>query len=121
MVETVLVMPILLTIVFTILVGGLLMTQKYAVTVAAREGARICALQQDVLKAQDAARSVLQTYGLSPSQAILGSCQIDSTRSTPYAVFTVSYRTETIVPAFVFGGTQNQLTLTSTGRFLKER
>ncbi|MBT9258131.1 MAG: pilus assembly protein [Clostridiales bacterium] len=122
MVETVLVMPILLMLVFSILVGGLLMTQKYAVTVAAREGARVCALTQgSTNQARDVAFNMLQAYGLSPNRAGVGSCQVENAANTQYAAFRVSYRADTIVPGFVFGGTQKELVLSSTSRFLKER
>lgn len=116
MVEFTLVLPILLILVFTLLVGGLLMLRYYGVTVAAREGARAAALGDPA--PEQRVRNTMSAYGLDPSKA--GTVINIYDCYGEYKCARVRWHVDTIVPAFVFGGTGSTLPLESVAVFRQE-
>lgn len=116
-VEVAFVLPIVVVLVLTLLVGGILMITNYGVTVAAREGARAYSLGDTARGAEGRMRDVLRGFGLDPGRAQV---QAYSCYGGQYTCARVQYRAATIVPAFVFGGTGRFITLESTAAFRKE-
>ena len=117
LVEMALVLPILLILVFTLLVGGSLMLRYYAVTVAAREGARAAALGDSAPQAR--IRDVMTNYNLNPNKA--GTIiSVYDCHGGKYKCARVRWVADTIVPGYVFGGTAAGLPLESVAAFRKE-
>lgn len=117
LIEFALVLPVLLILVLTLLVGGLLLLRHYGVTVAAREGARAAALGDPA--AEQRVRDTLRAYGLDPSKP--GTVvAIQDCYGGQYTCARVRWVADTIVPAFVFGGTGSELPLESVAVFRKE-
>ncbi|HEY9294325.1 MAG TPA: TadE family protein [Microlunatus sp.] len=92
-VEFALVLPILLLLVFGIVEFGRAYSIQTTISGAAREGARVMALQNDQSAARTAAKSAAANLSLTNGQISVTptTCEADTTTPTATAVVTVTY------------------------------
>lgn len=95
MVEFALVLPILLLLVFGIIEFGRAYNVQTSLTAAARQAARVMALQNNSAQAKSAAQSVATTLGLTISQISVTACASGGTTTA-----TVTYPMTTVTNFF---------------------
>lgn len=105
MVEFALVLPILLLLVFGIIEFGRAYNVQTSITAAARQGARVMALQNNSAQAKTAAQSAAASLGLTISQISVTDCVTGGTTTA-----TVTYPM-----TFITGFFGSSITLTGKG------
>lgn len=108
-VEFALVLPILLLLVFGIVEFGRIYSIQTSITAAARQGARVMALQNDSGAATTAAETSAQPYAVSSGQIAVGTCPDPNTTNAIVKV-TVTYPVTLLTGWF-----GSSITLTGTG------
>lgn len=108
-VEFALVVPLLLTLVFGIVEFGRIYNIQTSITAAAREGARVMALQNDSTAATAAAQTSAQPYVITGSEVSVGTCPDPNTTNAIVKV-TVTYPVNLLTGWF-----GKSITLTGTG------
>lgn len=88
-VEFALVLPVLLLLVFGIVEFGRAYNIQTSVTAAARQGARVMALDNDPTAARSAAKAAAQPYTVADGQITVGTCPVPNTTN---ALVTVTVR-----------------------------
>lgn len=128
MVEAAMVLPILVFITFGVLVFGIFVNTKLAVSGAAREAARNYAIHGDSSRALGVARDYLRGTLISGTQGL--TCSLGSSGSAPCEVVIddsggeyISVRVTFRQPSFVGGlfGLPDKVPLSATAVFRKEQ
>lgn len=117
-VELALVLPLLLALLFGIFEFGRLFYTQIALSNAAREGARVMAIVDNVGLAQDAAIAVpgLEPI-LTPGQVAIVPASCEDNPGMPVTV-TITYEMSLIVPGFWEWATGDELALQGSGQMI---